>query len=57
MTIVWGLTIIPTLLWWRESILWVAFASIYANVIAHIACYEAAKAKEDIEEINVQNNP
>ena len=42
----WGLMSIPTVIWWSESILWVAFMSIYAIVIAHLASYEAALAKE-----------
>lgn len=39
----------PTLLWWRESILWVGFMSLYANVVGHWSSYEAAKAKEEAE--------
>ena len=39
-----GLTI-PTLLWWRESVLWVALMSIWANVAAHFAAWQAARAE------------
>lgn len=42
----WLLLAIPTLLWWSESILWVAFMSLYANVAAHWAAAEAAEAGE-----------
>lgn len=42
----WLLLAIPTLLWWRHSILWVAFMSLYANVASHWAAAEAAKAGE-----------
>lgn len=41
----WGLLAIPTLLWWRESILWVAFMSLYANFVGHASAVEAAEAK------------
>lgn len=47
---VWALLAIPTLLWWRESILWVAFMSLYANFVGHASAAEAAEAKLDIEE-------
>ncbi|MGI5136362.1 hypothetical protein [Streptomyces sp. CA-106110] len=32
LTVGWALLAIPTLIWWRNSILWVAFMSLYANV-------------------------
>ncbi len=48
--IFWVICIIPTLMWWRESILWVAFMSLYANIASHWGAFEASKAKEDIEE-------
>lgn len=45
-TVGWVLSIGPTLIWWRESILWIAFMSLWANVVSHASAYEAAKAKE-----------
>jgi hypothetical protein len=45
MTIVWALLIPPTLLWWRDSILWVALMSLYANLIGHWSAYQAARAE------------
>lgn len=44
---VWALLLIPTLLWWRESILWVAFMSLYANFGAHLGALEAARGSAD----------
>lgn len=44
--IVWILLIFPTVVWWRESILWIAFMSIYAVIFTHHAAYEGSKAKE-----------
>ena len=52
----WVVLIIPTLLWWKESILWVLIISIYANVVGHWSAYQAARAEangsssEDTEE-------
>lgn len=44
--VLWLLLAIPTLLWWRQSILWVAFMSLYANVASHWAAAQAAEADE-----------
>lgn len=46
MTCVWLSLLVPTLLWWRESVLWVAVMSLYANVVGHWAAYQAARAEE-----------
>jgi hypothetical protein len=37
---------IPTLLWWKNSILWVSLMSIYAIVVSHLAAYSAAHAEK-----------
>jgi hypothetical protein len=47
---IWVLLIIPTIIWWKDSILWVAFMSLYAIVTGHWGAYEAAKAKDIAEE-------
>lgn len=47
LTFVWVLLIIPTLVWWRESVVWVALMSLWANIASHWAAREAAKAKEN----------
>lgn len=44
-TIVWVLLIFPTLLWWKESILWVALMSIWANIVGHFSAYIAARSE------------
>lgn len=46
LTLVWAGALLPTLLWWRESILWVAFMSLYANVVGHWSAYQASRAEE-----------
>lgn len=43
---VWALLLIPTLLWWKDSILWVAAMSLYANFIGHWSAYQAKRAEE-----------
>jgi hypothetical protein len=47
---VWVLLLVPTIIWWRDSILWVAFMSLYAIITSHWGAYEAAKAKDIAEE-------
>lgn len=39
----WALLLVPTLLWWKDSILWVASMSLYANFVGHASAAEAAE--------------
>jgi hypothetical protein len=39
--VVWALLIIPTVVFWHDSILWIAFMSIYAIVVSHFAAWRA----------------
>jgi hypothetical protein len=41
MAALWATLIVPTLLFWKNSILWVAFMSLYANIASHWAAAEA----------------
>lgn len=43
--VTWALLLIPTVLWWKESILWVAGMSLYANFVGHFGAYQAARAE------------
>lgn len=43
---VWAILVIPTILWWRQSVPWVAFMSVWANLIAHFGAYMAARAEK-----------
>lgn len=45
-TVVWIGLITPTLIWWRESILWIALMSIWANIAAHAAAWAGSRAEE-----------
>ena len=47
-TIAWAVLALPTVLWWRDSIFWVAFMSLYANVASHWAAYQAARLENGI---------
>lgn len=43
--IMWVVLALPTLLWWKESILWVALMSIYANFKTAISAHEGRQAR------------
>jgi hypothetical protein len=47
---VWILMLLPTLLWWKDSILWVAAMSLYANFVGHFSGWDAARAEQTQEE-------
>ncbi len=49
MMTLWAIMAIPTVLFWKESILWVAFMSLYANFVGHFSGWDAARAEEKIE--------
>lgn len=41
----WLVLIVPTVLWFRDSVLWVAFLSIYANYKTAISAHEGRRAR------------
>lgn len=43
LAIVWACLVIPTLLWWKNSILWVLLLSLYANFEASLAAHHAKR--------------
>lgn len=45
MCVVWALLLIPSLLWWKTSILWVIFLSLYANFATHWSAAQGARAE------------
>ena len=45
LTIAWGLLAIPTVIWWKNSILWVALMSVYACMTAHWSAFQGARAE------------
>lgn len=50
LSVVWGVLLVPTLLWWRDSVLWVAVMSLYANLVGHWSAYQAARAEEKVDD-------
>ncbi|EOZ0910080.1 hypothetical protein H8L37_00745 [Klebsiella quasipneumoniae] len=48
--VMWGGLAIPSLIWWKDSVLWVILISIYANIVGHLSGYSAARADQAAEE-------
>lgn len=50
LTVIWGILVIPTILWWKDSILWVGFMSIYAILELHVIGIVTALTKKEVKE-------
>lgn len=48
--VMWVGLAIPSLIWWKDSVLWVILISIYANIVGHLSGYSAAQADRAAEE-------
>lgn len=46
----WVVLMLPTLTIWKDSIWWIGFISVYANISTHWSAYQAARAEEKVEE-------
>lgn len=44
-TFVWLVLVFPSLLWWKNSILWVIVISLWANIVGHFSAYLAARSE------------
>jgi len=49
LTLVWFLLVIPTVILWADSVLWVALISCYANAAAHFSAWQGTRAEESNE--------
>ncbi len=46
---VWIILLIPSVLFWKDSLLWIIFLSIYANIVGHMSGYSASRAERKAE--------
>lgn len=44
---VWLVLLVPTIVWWRSSVVWLVFMSWYANFVGHWSTRAAMAAKEE----------
>ncbi|MCW2898475.1 MAG: sle1 [Streptosporangiaceae bacterium] len=42
----WALPVIPTLLFWTNSVPFLVFVSLYANFVGHFSSWQAARSEE-----------
>jgi fatty acid desaturase len=49
MTIVWAMLLVPTILWWKTSVPWIALISVYANIVGHWSAYQGSRAEVEVE--------
>jgi hypothetical protein len=50
MTGVWLFLILPSVTFWKESIAWVVFMSVWANVAGHFSSWQAARVEVNQEQ-------
>jgi hypothetical protein len=50
LAVAWFFIAIPAVLWWRNSVPFLVYVSVYANFVGHWSSYQAAKAEKNIEE-------
>jgi uncharacterized membrane protein len=46
LAVFWAIAIIPTVLFWSNSVLWIGLISCYANSAAHFSGYQGARAED-----------
>lgn len=49
-TLTWLALTVPTVLLWRDSVLWVALMSVWANVAGHWSAWQATRAERSEED-------
>ena len=45
LTLLWVVLMFPALVWWKQSVPFLVFVSVYANIAGHYAAYEAARGE------------
>jgi hypothetical protein len=46
-TCIWICLLIPSLLFWSQSVTWVVLMSVWANIAGHWSAWQAARAEEN----------
>lgn len=50
LAVFWALAAVPTVIWLKDSVLWVALMSCYANVYTSAAAWQGARSEQASEE-------
>jgi len=51
LTLLWLILIPITVLWLRESLMWIALMSVWANFVGHFGSWQASRAERAVGEI------
>lgn len=49
LAILWLALSVPAMIWWRDSVAFLVFVSVYANVAGHVSAWQAARAERATE--------
>lgn len=49
LTLVWAVLVIPSVLWWRDSVPWLVLMSAWANFVGHFSAWQASRAETSAE--------
>ena len=55
-TVIWTALVIPSILWWRNSIPYLVFISVWALLATHWGAWQAARAERVGKQIKEQGN-
>jgi hypothetical protein len=47
LTVVWLVLLVPSVLWWSQSIPWLVFMSVWANVAGHFSAWQGSRAEDN----------
>lgn len=50
MAVLWLGLLVPTIVWWKDSILYVGLISVYAIILEHLTAYLAGKSDKGAED-------
>ena len=48
--VVWILLGVPTVVWWKDSILWISLMSLYAIIVSHWSALESAITEQELKD-------
>ncbi|MFY3742242.1 MAG: hypothetical protein HMLIMOIP_002706 [Candidatus Nitrosomirales archaeon] len=49
-TLLWMALLVPSLLFWSESVTWLVLMSVWANIAGHWSSWQGARAEVKVEE-------
>jgi uncharacterized membrane protein YdbT with pleckstrin-like domain len=45
-TLIWLALVVPSLLWWSHSLVWIILLSVWANVASHFGAWQSTRAED-----------